>query len=271
MLNSPLIVVRGAGDIATGTICRLHKSGMRVLALEVATPTAIRRTVSLSEAVYSGSSCVEEVSAVLAGSLFSCESIWQKRQVPVLVDPDCHCLRVCTPVALVDAILAKKNCGTNMDMASITIGLGPGFTAGHDVHAVVETNRGHDLGRVMYKGSALANTGLAGNIAGVGRERVIYAPVSDGMRVSKDIGSVVGKGEIIARIGEEPVSAPIDGLVRGMIRDGFPVKQGMKVADIDPRSEQIANCYTISEKARCIAGGVLEVILHLSKARREGK
>jgi xanthine dehydrogenase accessory factor len=169
------------------------------------------------------------------------------------------------PLAVVDAILAKKNLGTSREMAPITVALGPGFTAQEDVDAVVETKRGHNLGRVLWEGCAAPNTGIPGIIGGYGRERVIHCPAEGILRNVKKITDTVTRGEVIAvvetREGTVPVKATLDGILRGLIRDGYPVTPGFKMADIDPRAEELGNCFTISDKARCIAGGVLEAIL----------
>jgi xanthine dehydrogenase accessory factor len=171
------------------------------------------------------------------------------------------------PLAVVDAIIAKKNIGMHKDMAPITVALGPGFEAGRDVHAVVETMRGHNLGKVLYSGAAMANTGVPGVIKGYGRERVIHSPAQGVLKNVKHITDTVKTGEVIAVIENEngvtEVKATLDGILRGLIRDGYPVTKGFKIADIDPRAEEYENCFTISDKARCIAGGVLEAIMHL--------
>ena len=191
-------------------------------------------------------------------------SVWFS-QLAVLVDPAGEAIPGLKPLAVVDAILAKKNIGTVRDMAPITVALGPGFTAGEDVDAVIETKRGHNLGRVLWAGSAAPNTGIPGIIGGYGRERVIHCPAKGILRNVKKITDTVSKGEVIAVVETEegivPVEATLDGILRGLIRDGFPVKPGFKIADIDPRAEEYNNCFTISDKARCIAGGVLEAIL----------
>ena len=183
----------------------------------------------------------------------------------VLVDSAGESIPKLKPLAVVDAILAKKNLGTSRDMAPITVALGPGFTAGVDVDAVVETKRGHNLGRVLWTGSAAPNTGIPGAIAGYSKERVIHCPAKGILRNAKHITDTVSKGEIIAFVetenGPVPVKATLDGILRGLIRDGYPVNVGFKMADIDPRTEELGNCFTISDKARCIAGGVLEAIL----------
>ena len=255
------ILVRGAGDIATGTIHRLHRSGFQVLVLECGTPTAIRRKVAFSEAVYDGAAEVEGVTCRRVEMLQDAEAVWQVGEIPLLVDETAASAEAFGPYALVDAILAKKNLGTTRDMAPLTIALGPGFTAGQDVDFVVETMRGHDLGRILAEGPAMANTGVPGIIAGYGAERVIHAPASGTLRSLTQIGDWVQEGQPLAMIGDVPVPASLTGVLRGLIRDGFPVSKGLKIADIDPRGSERKNCFTISDKARCIAGSVLEILL----------
>ena len=266
-----LIIVRGGGDIATGTILKLHRCGFPVLVLEIPTPSAIRRNVALCEAVYQGSQTVEDVTCRLAKDCAEAAALLALGEPVLLVDPECRCLEELRPLALVDGILAKRNLGTNRGMAPITVALGPGFTAGADVDAVIETQRGHNLGRVIYEGSAAPNTGIPGKIAGFDRERVIHSPARGILRNVAAITDTVQKGQTIAMIetenGNIPVVATLDGLLRGLIRDGYPVTQGFKIADIDPRINEYNNCFTVSDKARCIAGGALEAILHLKKER----
>ena len=285
MKKKDLIVVRGAGDLATGTIHRLKKAGFRLLVLEAEHPAAIRRQVALSEAVYAGSARVEDVEAVRMDVDLAekknrkelleqeMERIWKKDGVPVLVDPAGLSIAALRPAVVVDAILAKKNLGTTKEMAPLVIALGPGFTAGEDVDVVIETKRGHNLGRVIREGSAYPNTGIPGIIGGYGAERVIHAPAEGILKNKSKIGDIVEKGQVIAvievsdkenesasDIKKTEVRATIDGLLRGLLRDNYPVTKGFKIADIDPRKEELANCFTISDKARCIAGSVLEVI-----------
>lgn len=263
------VLVRGGGDIATGTIHRLYRSGFQVLVLECAAPTAIRRKVAFSEAVYEETAEVEGVVCRRVRDLAAAEAAWQAGEVPLLVDEEARSVESFGPYALVDAILAKKNLGTSRDMAPLTIALGPGFTAGKDVDLVVETMRGHDLGRILTEGEAMPNTGVPGIIAGYGAERVIHAPATGILHSLTEIGDWVQEGQTLAKIGEVPVPASLTGVLRGLIRDGFPVQKGLKIADIDPRSSERKNCFTISDKARCIAGSVLEVILHsLSQKER---
>lgn len=276
MKKKDLIVVRGAGDLATGTIHRLKKAGFRLLVLEAEHPAAIRRQVALSEAVYAGSARVEDVEAVCMDVDLAekknrkelleqeMERIWKKDGVPVLVDPAGLSIAALRPAVVVDAILAKKNLGTTKEMAPLVIALGPGFTAGEDVDVVIETKRGHNLGRVIRSGSAVPNTGIPGIIGGYGKERVMHAQAEGILRNAASIGDIVEARAVIAEIetekGTVPVEASLSGLLRGLIRDGYPVTKGFKIADIDPRKEELQNCFTISDKARCIAGSVLEVI-----------
>lgn len=276
MKKTDLIVVRGAGDLATGTIHRLKKAGFRLLVLEAEHPAAIRRQVALSEAVYAGSARVEDVEAVRMDVDLAekknrkelleqeMERIWKKDAVPVLVDPAGLSIAALRPAVVVDAILAKKNLGTTKEMAPLVIALGPGFTAEEDVDVVIETKRGHNLGRVIQSGSAVPNTGIPGIIGGYGKERVMHAEAEGILRNVASIGDIVEAGAVIAEIETEngmvPVEASLSGLLRGLIRDGYPVTKGFKIADIDPRKEELQNCFTISDKARCIAGSVLEVI-----------
>ena len=255
------IIVRGGGDLASGVIHRLYQCGYHVLILEWEKPSAIRRRVSFCEAVYEGTACVEGVRCRKVEHIDECENVWAAGEIPLLIDASGDCIRELAPEAVIDAILAKKNLGTSRDMASLTIGLGPGFTAGEDVDAVIETMRGHDLGRVIWNGRALPNTGIPGLIKGVGKERVIHSPSAGIMHNHAQIADLVCKGQIIAHVDDVPVKASITGVLRGIIRDGYKVYEGMKIADIDPRKEEQKNCFTISDKARCIAGSVVEVLL----------
>lgn len=270
------IIVRGGGDLATGSIYYLWKSGFRVLVLEAEHPAAIRRQVSLSEAVYQKETIVEQMKAVRVESLEQIQEVWSAGNVPVLVDPNGESIQKLQPDVLIDAIIAKKNLGTNRAMAPLTIALGPGFFAGQDVDYVIETKRGHNLGRIIIDGTAVPNTGIPGNIGGYAKERVIHARADGILHNVAHIGDVVEQGQEIAYItsdendkdnvsAEKPaerymVQATIPGIVRGLIRDGYPVTRGFKIADIDPRQEELKNCFTISDKARCIAGSVLQLV-----------
>lgn len=263
-----LVVVWGGGDIATGTIQKLWNSGFGLVILETDRPTAIRRKVALSQAVYEGTATVEDLTAARIESTDEIEKEWEKGRIPLLVDPECRCLEDLKPLALVDAILAKENLGTHRKMAKYTLALGPGFNAGADVDLVIETMRGHSLGRIIREGSAMPNTGVPGIIAGYGKERVVHAPADGTLHILHDIGDSVEKGEPLGLIGEVKVPSPLSGLLRGILPDGFAVTKGLKMADVDPRLSEYANCFTISDKARCIGGGVLEGLLSLM---REGE
>ena len=295
-----LIICRGAGDLATGIIHRLHRAGHRVIALETDYPAAIRRQVSFCEAVYDGSAAVEGVTARLVPALADAESdtetysgindtpaahiasekwdssvieaVLEAGEVPLLIDQKGESIALLKPDVVVDAIIAKKNLGTTIDMAPLVIGVGPGFTAGQDVHLVIESMRGHNLARIITDGMAQPNTGVPGNIAGFTSERVIHAPAAGYIYDVRKIGDIVQKGDEIARIYPDkgsydnklseyvPVNATITGIIRGLIREGYYFKEGFKIADIDPRESELSNCFTISDKARSIAGSVLEAV-----------
>ena len=279
-MKKNLIIVRGGGDIATGTIYKLVQSGYAVLVLETEFPSAIRRYAAFSEAVYEKEYKVEDVVCKLADTLEQAEAYMEQGILPIMIDADGSMIEKAQPAAVVDAILAKRNLGTNRSMAPFTVALGPGFLAGEDVDAVVETMRGHKLGRIIYEGSAIPNTGIPGVIAGVSKDRVIHAKAEGYLYGVHKIADYVEQGEVIAYICKDPetghadtdklaenpqntpVYATISGILRGLIRDGYPVTCGFKIADIDPRKTEYENCFTISDKARCIAGGVLEALLH---------
>lgn len=295
-----LIICRGAGDLATGIIHRLHRAGHRVIALETDYPAAIRRQVSFCEAVYDGSAVVEGVTARLVPALADAETdtetysgendtpaahivsekwdssaieaVLEAGEVPLLIDQKGESIALLKPDVVVDAIIAKKNLGTTIDMAPLVIGVGPGFTAGQDVHLVIESMRGHNLARIITDGMAQPNTGVPGNIVGFTSERVIHAPAAGYIHDVRKIGDIVQKGDEIARIYPDkesydnalseyvPVNATITGIIRGLIREGYYFRKGFKIADIDPRESEITNCFTISDKARSIAGSVLEAV-----------
>ena len=311
-----LIICRGAGDLATGIIHRLHRAGHRVIALETDYPAAIRRQVSFCEAVYDGSAAVEGVTARLVPVLTDAENdtesatetdaetdaeigtetysglndtptahiasekwdrsaieaVLEAGEVPLLIDPTGESIALLKPDVVIDAIIAKRNLGTTINMAPLVIGVGPGFTAGQDVHLVIESMRGHNLARIITDGMAQPNTGVPGNIAGFTSERVIHAPAAGYIHDVRKIGDIVQKGDEIARIYPDkksydnalseyvPVNATITGIIRGLIRDGYYFREGFKIADIDPRESELTNCFTISDKARSIAGSVLEAV-----------
>ena len=260
-----LIIIRGAGDLATAIAIRLHNSGFRVVCLEVEKPTVIRRTVSFAQAVFEGQACVEGTRARLV-SIDDIEKSFSEDCVPVLIDPAGDAIRILHPAVLIDAIIAKRNLGTSRDMAPFTIALGPGFVAGEDVDCVVETARGHNLARLIYSGSAAPNTGIPGNIEGFTSERVIHSPCSGTFRSVKKIGDIVAKGDVIAEVDGMPVRATIDGMIRGLLHDGLDVPEHFKIADIDPRGSR-ADYLTCSDKARALGGAVLEAVMNYLSGR----
>ena len=256
-----LALIRGAGAIASGVAVRLYRSGFHVVMTEISHPTTIRRTVAFSDAVVYGSQEVEGITARLAENPSQALQMAAEGCIPVLVDPDCRCRSLLKPDVVVDAILAKRNLGTAITDAAIVIGVGPGFTAGVDCHAVVETMRGHTLGRVYYQGSTLPNTNVPGLIGGFAGERVLRAPADGVFRGLRRIGETVQAGEIVGTVDGVPMAATISGVLRGLLADGVPVRRGMKSGDVDPRG-QAEYCSLVSDKALAVAGGVLEAILH---------
>ncbi len=263
-----LALIRGAGDLASGIALRLWRSGIEVVMTDLPRPTVIRRTVSFADAVTNGTMTVEDVTAQLAADAGKARELLAQGVIPVLADPECRCRGELQPDVIVDAILAKRNLGTRLTDAPIVIGVGPGFTAGEDCHAVVETMRGHTLGRAIYRGSALPNTNIPGLIGGFAGERVLRAP-ADGMFTGvKKIRDFVQEGDVVGYVASVPMHATISGVLRGLLADGVEVKCGMKSGDIDPRGE-ISYCDTVSDKANAVAGGVLEAILHFSLREKE--
>ena len=261
-IDEVIVLIRGAGEMASGVAHRLHQSHFKVCMLEIRHPIAVRREVSFCEAIYEGEKEVEGVRAKFISKPEEIHSAWQEGKIPILVDPDGEkTRRFIKPDALVDAIIAKKNLGTHIKKAPLVIGLGPGFYAEKDVHIVIETNRGHDLGRLILKGTAEPDTGIPGNIGGYTVERVLRTMKRGVFHPQKGIGDRVNKGLVVAVVDDFPVMAKISGIVRGLIREGVEVKKGMKVGDIDPRGKR-ESCFTISDKARAIGGGVLEAILY---------
>lgn len=265
-----LVVIKGAGDIATGIAHRFSRCGFKVVMLEKRQPTVIRRTVSFAEAVYRGRITVEGITAELADSPEKAPGLLEAGKIPVVVDPGWNFVKNTTPAVVVDAIIAKKNLGTSMGEAPVVIGLGPGFTAGIDVHAVVETQRGHNLGRVLLEGSAAPDTGVPGNIAGYSSERLLRSPGRGIFSALNEIGDFVENGRTVATVEGVPVKAAISGVLRGILKSGLFVGEGMKVGDIDPRGLR-ENCYTISDKSRAVAGGALEAAMFLLGLKCRGK
>lgn len=261
-----IVIVRGGGDIGTGIAHRLFKAGFKIVITDIENPTAIRRKVSYSEAIYSDEIEVEGIRGIFCKYVEDLEMIIKNGDIPVLIDRNCEAVYSLKPIAVVDSILAKKNLGTKRDMAPITIGVGPGFYAKRDVDLVVETNRGHFLGKVIEEGEARKDTGIPGNIIGFTNERLIRALDDGVIKNFHEIGDLVKRGDLICITGEIEVRANIDGVIRGLLKDGLNVKEGMKIGDIDPRAI-VEYTYTISDKARAIGGGVLEAIMGLRSDR----
>jgi xanthine dehydrogenase accessory factor len=260
-LREITIVIKGAGEMASGVAWRLYMANFKkILMLETDHPVAVRREVSFCEAVHDASKTVEGVTASMADSLEDIDTAWSRGHIAVAADPQWHLPVKRRPRILVDAILAKKNLGTRMSDADLVIGLGPGFEAGNDVHMVIETNRGHDLGKIITCGPAEPNTGVPGAIAGFTGERVLRSPAQGSFTTDKSIGDFVTADDCIGSVGEQRITSRIDGVIRGLIRPHTRVTKGLKIGDIDPRGRK-EYCYTISEKARAIAGSVLEAIL----------
>ena len=262
-----LILVKGAGDLATGTAVRLYRAGFQVVMTDIAQPTAVRRTVAFSQCIYDGQTTVEGITARKAENRDQVRDILAAGEIPVLVDPQAAILAQLPFMVVVDAILAKKNLGTTISDAPIVLALGPGFTAGVDCHGVIETKRGHDLGRLILEGSAIPNTGVPGDVGGYTKERIIRAPADGPFEPVAQIGQQVNLGDVVAKVNGIPVTAQLTGIVRGMLPAGIPVTAGMKSGDIDPRC-QVRHCFTVSDKARAIGGGVLEGILYFGRRLR---
>jgi xanthine dehydrogenase accessory factor len=271
-----LVLVRGGGDLASGVVYRLHRAGFPVVVTELEHPLAVRRAVAFGEAVYAGQVTVEGIVGRRVPDAAAARDALQGGEVAVLVDPDGESLKTLKPVIVVDARLAKVNLGTTMQDASLVIGLGPGFAAGSDCHAVVETNRGHTLGRVLWQGSAAPDTRMPEGVAGRAGERVLRAPVAGHVVGRKEIGDRIAEGEVVAEVvadGEEsgvPLTAPFDGVLRGLIHPATPVTAGVKVGDLDPRGER-EYCFSISDKALAVGGGVLEAVLVWLGQSAEGR
>lgn len=264
------VMIRGAGDIATGIALRLHRAGFNIAMTEIAAPTAIRRTVCFSQAVLYGTYTVEDVTAQKMSVSDDLNVVWDSGRIPVLVDETGKSIQTLHPDVVVDAILAKKNLGTHITDAPMVIGVGPGFTAGTDCHAVVETMRGHYLGRVIWEGSAIPNTGIPGLIGGFAGERVLRAPADGVFHQIREIGDAVKMGDVAGEVNGVPMKCTLDGVLRGILADGTPVFKGMKSGDVDPRCKP-DHCTCASDKAIAVGGGVLEAILQKTGVLKEQK
>lgn len=257
----PFVLVRGAGEMASGVAWRLHRANVRrICMLDLADPLCVRRTVSFCPALAEGSAEVEGVGATSARTAGEVRAAWAEGRIAVVTTADWAGIGAMRPDVLVDAIIAKRNLGTRIDDAALVIGLGPGFEAGADCHYVVETNRGHDLGRLIERGSAEPDTGMPGDVAGYTAERVLRAPADGSFVAERAIGERVSRGEAVGHVGGAPVASGIDGIVRGLIRSGTAVTSGLKLGDVDPRC-QPAHCHTVSDKARALGGAVLEAVM----------
>ena len=263
-MKGEVIAVKSGGDIASGIIQKLHRTGFRVLVLEVEKPTSIRRTVCFSEAVYDGRTEIEGIVSVHAKNINEIYDAWAKDYIPVVVDPEGTYISRVNPIAVVDAIIAKRNTGMKKNAAPVTVAVGPGFEAGKDVHAVIESNRGHNLGRLIFKGFAEPNTNEPGSIKGFTYERVLYSPDEGIFVAAHKIGDIVKKGDVIGHVNDKILISKLDGVIRGLIREGIHVSEGQKIGDVDPRGDA-KYCYTISDKARAIGGAVLEAVLILMR------
>ena len=261
MNRHPLsVVVKGGGDLGTGVAWRLHRCGFRVMVTELACPTVIRRAVAFAAAVFEDVITVENVVARLVVNSAGVSRCWMAGEVPVIVEPDETLFQRVPPDVMVDAVIAKRNTGTCLKDAPIVVALGPGFTAGADCHAVVETNRGHNLGRVLLEGSAEPDTGVPGTLGRESGKRVLRAPTQGVFRANSAIGDRVQIGQTVAFVDNVPVRSHLDGVVRGLLHYGLAVPAGLKVGDVDPRGV-VSHCFTISDKALAVGGGVLEAIL----------
>lgn len=258
-LSDTCVAVKGGGDIGSGIAWRLHQCGFKVLITEIPNPLAVRRKVSFCEAVYDGRSRVEGVACLRVESTQEASRVWAQGIIPLLVDPEFESKSTLKPEVVVDATLAKRNLGTALSDGPVVIGVGPGFQVGVDVHFVVETSRGHDLGRLLLKGAASPNTGIPGAVMGITTARVLRAPQAGQWESMSDIGDMVRKGDTVGSVSGAVVKAQIDGVIRGLIRPGLQVSQDLKIGDIDPRGKR-EYCFTVSEKALAISGGVIEGI-----------
>lgn len=260
MFTSHVVLIRGAGDLASGVAWRLHRCGFPVVLTEIERPLVVRRTVSFAEAAFAGQTTVEGVTAQRAADVAQARRLLAAGVIPLLIDPVAACRAELHPAVMVDAIMAKVNTGTTMHDAPLVIALGPGFVAGQDCHAVIETNRGHDLGRVIWQGTAEPDTRTPGEVGGYRGARVLRAPAAGHVHSRAAIGDAVQEGHVIAHINGAPIVAPFDGVLRGIIHPSVLAHTGMKIGDLDARAER-RYCFTISEKSLAIAGGVLEAIL----------
>ncbi|MEJ2510064.1 MAG: selenium-dependent molybdenum cofactor biosynthesis protein YqeB [Anaerolineales bacterium] len=266
MSTKPRALIRGGGDLGSGVAARLHRVGFEVMVAEIEHPLVVRRLVSFAEAIFSGQVKVEEIVGRMVTDLEEASAVLRRGEVAVMVDPELICLELFSPLVLVDARMRKRPPEIGMEAAPFVVGLGPGFSAGDNCHAVIETMRGHRLGRVIWEGEALPNTGIPDTVAGKSSERVLRAPKGGVLRNEVQIGEQVQKGEIVASVADAPIRAPFSGVLRGMIQEGLTVTPGMKIGDLDPRNDP-EYARMISDKSLAIAGGVLEAIFSRKEIR----
>lgn len=257
---SAFVLIWGGGDLASGVALRLYRTKIRVLVVEIDQPLAVRRSVSFAQAVYDGEMTIEGVTGQRINKPQEMSAVWENDRLPVIVDPDLNFFEKLKPTVLVDARMRKKFVPLSLDLADMVIGLGPGFSAGENCHAAIETNRGHFLGRVLWEGSPEADTGMPGKVQAYSKERVLHAPSGGVVETKVEIGDAVDTGDPVLSVGGQMVLSPFPGVVRGLIHDGLQVRKGMKVGDVDPRPEDF-RCWFVSEKAMAIGGGVLEAIV----------
>ncbi|MBM7623344.1 selenium-dependent molybdenum cofactor biosynthesis protein YqeB [Sporohalobacter salinus] len=268
MFSDISVIVRGGGDLATGVIYTLYQTGFKVIGTEISEPLVVRRTVSFAEAIYEGKFTVEEVTANRVDDFTEIKQVLSRNEVPIVVDSEAEIIDRLQPQIVVDATMAKRNLGTGLNDAFLVIGLGPGFTAGEDVDVVIETNRGHDLGRIITAGQAESNTGIPGEVKGYSTKRVLKSPTRGKFITDRRIGDSIAAGEIFGYVDNDAIKAELEGMIRGVLKSGIEVKQGTKLGDIDPRNE-IDYCYRISDKARAIGGAVLTAILSFDQQWRD--
>lgn len=262
------VLIKGAGDLASGIACRLHQCGFTIVMTDLSIPTAVRRTVAFSRAIYEQTAEIEGTTAELCHDMTAVEATLHRGNIAVVIDPEAKIRQTWKPDVVVDAIISKRNLGTSIGDAPIVIAVGPGFTAGIDCHCVIETKRGHYLGRCIYQGSAIPNTGIPGNIGGYTTERILRAPCDGIFEPVVTIGTLVEEGEICGMVNGVPMRSQIAGVVRGLLQRGVLVTKGMKSGDVDPRCAP-EHCHTVSDKARAIGGGVLEAILHINQMNKK--
>ena len=264
----PLVLLRGGGDLGTGVAARLWRSGFSVIVVEIAQPLAVRRLVSLAEAVYEGEVAIEDLHGRRAKDTEAARTILEEGDIPVLIDPSAESRHALNPSAIVDARMTKSAPSLPMDSAPILVGLGPGFEAGANVHAVVETSRGHQMGRVTWEGAALSDTGVPDPVRGHDVDRVLRAPASGVFEPVAEIGTLVSSGAVLCEVSGIALAAPFDGALRGLLHDGIEIEAGVKVGDLDPRQD-LALCSLISDKSLAVGGGVLEALLSQSAMRQQ--